>query len=586
MAGAAEGGLMEKLWLPAALTLVLAAALVPHLPALSASFTYDDHDFVVRNASLRSLDDALASFGASFPPSQPGRGLYRPLTNLSYALDLHLWGDGAVGFHLASLIYYLLTALLVLLLARRYLRLPAALAGALLFALHPVHCEAVDSIAGRSEILALLLALGSLLSFLRHLEAARAGRARARLLWLGLSLLLYAAGLLAKETAAVLPGVLFAHLLLFGRGSAATGRLAASQRHYYWLLPYLALLAGYVLLRSAALEGALLSRQAVLTDASTWTWLSTVGAVFAAYCRLLVAPEVLQVDLYYERAVGLQQGITALGLTGLLLLTATVAALLLSARRGVQSTDGDATGDATGDSDAAVARRAAMALALLLVFLFPYSHVVPFGALMAERFLFAPSVGFALLVGLAFGGLLQRTSGRPLWRWPLWIGLALLLALAGARSYTRSSEWRDSVTLWSSARAATGEDHRILSNLAAGMLERGAVRRALPLLQRSFELQPDHVRGWSNLGYAHLLQGELDRAQQVLTRLVTKHPDYAPAHNHLGVIALKRGDRATARRRFNTALRLDPNFLFARCNLRRLDKGGRGRTPSGCPETF
>ncbi len=78
------------------------------------------------------------------------------------------------------------------------------------------------------------------------------------------------------------------------------------------------------------------------------------------------------------------------------------------------------------------------------------------------------------------------------------------------------------------------------------------------------------------------------RSQLVVESTLIEKPRFpvVEAHNHLGVIALKRGDRATARRRFNEALRLDPNFLFARCNLRRLDEGGRGRTPSGCPETF
>jgi len=132
-------------------TAILCVIVLPHLPAINARFTYDDREFVKRNAAVYSLNAAFAQFVNPFPPEQPERGLYRPLTAVSYALDCLLWGPGPQGFHISNILYYVMTIVFVWLLARTYFKtLTAAVLVSLLFGLHPVHCEVVDSIAGRS----------------------------------------------------------------------------------------------------------------------------------------------------------------------------------------------------------------------------------------------------------------------------------------------------------------------------------------------------------------------------------------------------------------------------------------------------
>ena len=77
-------------------------AVLPHLPALFAGFTYDDEDFFVRNQSIRSLGSALRTFISSFPPNEPESGRFRPLTNLSYAVDAALGGGAPFLPHLSK----------------------------------------------------------------------------------------------------------------------------------------------------------------------------------------------------------------------------------------------------------------------------------------------------------------------------------------------------------------------------------------------------------------------------------------------------------------------------------------------------
>jgi hypothetical protein len=133
----------------------------------------------------------------------------RPLLKLSYAAN-HAIGLGAAGFHAVNVAIHagsalLVRSLLVRLAAREGQGAREAgvvgLAGALVFALHPVQTEAVTYVSGRSSSLAALFALGSVVAWV-------AGRGSKSWLVHGVSPALFALALGVKEVAAVVPLVL------------------------------------------------------------------------------------------------------------------------------------------------------------------------------------------------------------------------------------------------------------------------------------------------------------------------------------------------------------------------------------------
>src|SRR5262249_25167564 len=135
-------------------------------------------------------------------PGQP-RNLYRPLTSMSFFVDGTLSGMRPAWFHGVNTVLHALATLLVTLLALELSggrRSVGWVAGSL-FAVHPIHVEAVAGIVGRSEILAALGALGAILSHRRALVAARV---RAPL-WTGAAWGAVLGGMLAKESAIVTP---------------------------------------------------------------------------------------------------------------------------------------------------------------------------------------------------------------------------------------------------------------------------------------------------------------------------------------------------------------------------------------------
>jgi tetratricopeptide (TPR) repeat protein len=505
---------------------LLAVVLLVHWPPAGAEFSYDDTDFVSTNESLRSLEGAVRALLAPFPPGQPERALYRPLTNLSYALDHALYGERARGYHATNVALYAAVVLLVWRLALAWRLSPgAAYATALLFAAHPVHCEAVDSVSGRSELLSLLFACAALLLYLRA-QRAPAGGGRGALL---ASAAAQALACLAKESAAVLPGVLLVHELAFGASPARGGR-AAWLRSLRRLGPSLAVLAGYLALRGAVL-GRFGPEHAPLAGSELATRAWTMGAVFLVYLRLLVFPDVLQLDFYYQALVGILRRPTLGSLLGWALVLGLLAAAL---RIGVRHLRRSGEGS---PADAA----ALCAFAVFFGFLLPVSHVIDVGVLVGERLLFAPSLGFVALAVLAGERGLARVRA-PAARRAVALGLVGALAAAGAsRSTERAAEWRDAARLWLAVEPRVARDPRVPSNLAGVYLARGDLARAEAALERALALEPEafYVRG--NLGLLRIEQGRLEEAEAIFARIAAERPGDALAQASLARIQELRG---------------------------------------------
>lgn len=512
--------------------MLLAAVVCAHLPVLWAGFTYDDLGFFVRNQSIRSLGGALHAWLAPFPVNDPGRGLFRPLTNISYAVDFALGGGAPLVPHLVNLVLYALACALLY----RLLRLlgeseRTALLAALLFALHPVHCEAVDSIAGRAELLSLVFTLAAVSVYVRADFAPPALAACA-------AAVLYALAAASKESGLCLP------LLLGGCALARKDRLRGLPKGPFVMLALVA--GGYLLLRYRALGG--MAPHSTILGAASWsTRVLTIGSVFVEYTRLLLWPDVLAPDYYYTHAVGISHSVNVRSLSGLLLILAGCVATVR-----------------------AVWKHLPYALGLLFLgaYLLPVSHVVPFGALLAERFLLLPSVGLVLLLLPLFRWAGAGVGARA--RLALPLAATLMLAL-GVRSYARAREWHDAVTLWTPVEAVIKDDSRIYNNLALGYMQSADAERSLAATRRSLVLVPDNRIALSNLGEVLMATGRMDEARTSYERTIQLWPDYPIARYNLAVLDLRGGYVAGARNGLLAALRINPNYAAAQALLAQAD---------------
>ena len=364
---------------PDALVVAIVAAL-SYANALANRFALDDVNVIRTNPLVHHLAGVWQAFAHSYWPEATGAGQYRPLTMATFALDWVVSGGNAAWLHAANVLWHVAACLLVLRFLMEFTTRSAALAGALVFAVHPVHVEAVSNLVGRSDVICAVFTLGALLLHRRRL-------------WLAVPC--YAAALFAKESGITFIGLAVASDLLlpgpFGvRQSEAPRRLSIPRT---WLpantLARWPLYAGYagVTAAYAALLATLFHDMPLVRVAEPWMHattaerLLTVARIVPEYARLLLLPLQLHVD-YMPRSIEVVQDPSLGVFVGLAIV---IAALVVTVR--------------TWNRQPLVAF-AILAFACTIA---PVANVFfASGVMLAERTLYLPSVGLAVLVAWAW----------------------------------------------------------------------------------------------------------------------------------------------------------------------------------------
>lgn len=190
---------------------ILLAVVAAWIQSVWYSFSpMDDYWLIVKKMDfLKDFTNFPALFSQSMTEVGYSANYYRPLLNLTFMTEASLSGGGAWVFHLGNLVIHALNAYLVFVLFRE-LKIPlkTAMAGSLLFCIHPVNAQAVAWIPGRSDTLMATFFFSSMIFFIRYLKSIN-------YFDLGMALLFFMASLLSKETAIALPVVVAASYLAF-----------------------------------------------------------------------------------------------------------------------------------------------------------------------------------------------------------------------------------------------------------------------------------------------------------------------------------------------------------------------------------
>ena len=499
-----------------ALLLCLALVAVCYANSIPNAFILDDILIVAANERIRHVQPVQFLL-QPYWGDVSHLGIYRPLTIFSFSVEYSIWQLWTAGFRATNLLLHALNGWLVYLVASGLLGSPlAALAAAVVYVIHPVQTEAVVSIVGRSELLAAAFFLTAWLAF-------RKGRTA----W---SAAAYFLAVLAKESAITFPAVVMLEVAFIGGGLR---KVKESWRRFALLA---ASGAGYLALRFYVLGGLGIPRNGQYLNGSVTVfqrWI-TSGRVFIQYFRLLLAPVTVTGDYDFNSVpiAGLRDWDAWLGLT--LVLALVVAAVLV------------------------VKKRPAFSLAILFFFvtLLPVSNwIMPIALLMAERFLYTPVVGFALLAGTAWAAIPDRRLRR------LIAGGAMTVAVLLCISH--NYVWRDTLTFHENAvrivpdnaRARLGYGFALLrldktseaqAQFEAGLrvmprsapllagLARTMMRidngcdRVRPLLVRALTIEPGHWQSLWVLGDCFRMEGKTEQAEGTY-RLAVQNSDFPDA---------------------------------------------------------
>ncbi|NUS97299.1 MAG: hypothetical protein HOQ11_07820, partial [Gemmatimonadaceae bacterium] len=514
-------------WGPHVAIVLLAIAV--SFTSLGNTYAYDDGYIVAGNERIRSLANIPKLFTDSYWGAGTTAGGYRPLTLAMFAIEWFVGGTRPIAMHAANILIYAAMCLAVFLLARRFLPRTAAWIAAALFAVHPVHVEAVANLVGQGEV---LTGLACVLGVWLYVRERDAGSMR----WPVAFALVgcFVVAVLAKENGMVIPLLLLVAELTIVADRRPIAARFVTVRPFVLLLTLVGLV--YIRTRAAVLGdlGGMPPHTAYvgLHLTSAHRVLTMIGMA-KEWARLLLWPARLVAE-YSPPMVPFAIEMGPEQLPGLLVLVVTFAALWAAMRRGW--------------------RDVSFGIWWTIVAMLPISgFLFTTGFILAERTLLLPSVGAMYAVvalGLRAWRALPRDveTRRPV-RLALAGALAAIMLAGGLHSAQRQLVWRDNDILfpitvhdapdsyrahqilgaWLFAKGFRGEGEREMLEairlfpydpippylLAEEYRKKGACDRALPLYKWSLATT-DTAQSFSLAPYSRCLLklGRLDEARQ------------------------------------------------------------------------
>ncbi|MDZ4673377.1 MAG: hypothetical protein SGI84_02920 [Gemmatimonadota bacterium] len=504
--------------------------------SLVNGFALDDIPIILKNARIHTLALPWTYFGQTYWPPDQGPALYRPLTILGFALEWLAGGGAPFFFHLVSLLLYVAGALAVFWLARQVLSLNLAFIASALFAVHPVHVEAVGNVVGQSELwvgLLLPLAVGW---YLRARTGGPIGVRDGAIITL-----LYLAALCFKEHAVMLPALLvLAEFLLVRDPTPARARVA---RVLPLLLALGAVLVAFWFIRTNV-TGGMVGRDILpaFRTGGTPTRLFTALGVVPQWVRLLLWPAHLSAD-YNPQELSI---LTAFGLRPFLGVMVILGFLGLAA--------------------GTARRHPVIAFGVLWVgvTLFPVSNLLlPTGILLAERTFLLPSVGMMLaLAGAAAAWGPASTVGSTARLRPAAVLLGMVILAGLGWSAIRQRVWRDNPTLFAQTALDAPRSYKARAAHAVMLFEAGSDSAGEREYRTAISLYDQDPNIIADLGNWYLGKKRWQDALDMYTLVLAQVPDHWTATSRsilslmnldrleeaqrLATVAAQRGDKGAA----------------------------------------
>jgi tetratricopeptide (TPR) repeat protein len=607
----------------------LLATAAAYLPSIDGEFQYDDQE-IAKTTWVRQAHRVLEpSYWAE---------ITRPLTGITFAVNHAMSGFRPVSWHVTNVLVHLAAAVLAWRLARRIFaraglsaagedapappdadrgkgkarrsKAPApatpavaewaALAAAAIFALHPLHTEAVSYISQRSEALASALYLAGFLVLLAW-DRAEPGR---RWHLLAAAFGLHALGLAAKPIAATLPAAwLLAAAVLPPPAERELGWVRRVARRLPAAAPLLALSLYQAFGSVAAVEG---SGHAGydLGFVTPLQYVATQMRALPIYVRLVLWPAGLNADWQFPFSRSFLEPAV---LAGAAFVAALVGGAFLAAHR-FAGRDGDR---------AAAARIVAFGVLFFLGVLAP-TTLVPLRDPFVEHRLYLASFGIVLALTAAAVVALRRLGPARARVAGAVLALAVLAAL-GAATAVRNQVWRSALALWADASRKSPEKPRIWVNLGTALHFAGRYADAVKAYDRALALGFDPTvpvelvvrntalalvrlrryeearerlvrylrtapRDAGTLVILALVQADTDQledAERSARAAIQIDGRMSRPYQILGQVHEKRGDLQGAFDQFLTAARLDPADPLPVYSMGRIEEK-RGRVAQAC----
>ncbi|HLD08354.1 MAG TPA: tetratricopeptide repeat protein [Candidatus Peribacterales bacterium] len=550
---------------------------------------FDDGLLITENVAIREISPrSLAWIFTHFDPE-----LYIPLTFLTYQFDYLISGQNPFMFHLTNLILHTLNALLVflfvfLLTGKKWMSLFCGL----LFAVHPLHTEAVVWASARKDVLSGFFFLLSLVMYVlwekvtrrdkrgpegtrellvpsHHHSSPLVTSVLSPLVTYWASVIFFLLGLLSKVSIILLPFILI--LIDFYEGRKITKQTLTEKVPYFLLAFLFGLIALYG--KREGFEGVTILQTILMAARST---------VF--YIQKLFVPTSLSVLYPIERGIDPMYPEYALPL----LIVIAVAALVFLLRR---------------------YREIVFGVLFFFLMISPsFQNFAKDGDYFfaSDRYAYLGSIGIFFLV-------LSLLSSPRIERYTIQLNsiisqetlrrglLGLVLLLFSVLAFKQSMVWKNSEALFAHAKAqypasnaraynnlgnvyrrqermeeaiamfkkaiAISPRPRTYSNLGAVYRKEGRILEALEIYRQAIEMNPEDAEPYFGMGLVYAEAGDYEKAFQAYRDAIDRDPEYAEAYSNMGAIYSAAGDYEHSIPMYQKAIEADSHFVQAYFNL-------------------
>jgi len=426
-----------RIFLPILLSLI---SFLVYLNTLHHQFVFDDFRIITNNPYIKDWKYFPALFNSDYFKIS-GELSYRPLVTLTYCIDHSIWNLNPFGYHLTNVIIHLFNVLLLNCFIRRLTKnVRLAFVSCLLFCLHPILTETVNSVGFREDLLCATFLLLTLFFYVKT------NTAQNKITCYVLALLSYCFSFLSKETAIATPFILFAADWFFLRqGKQIKPKIAK----YY--PGFIAITGIYLLFRLLLFKST--EEHFTYPGNSVITNFFTMAKVAASYVKLLVFPVVLNADYHVTTELSVFRFPFLLSF-GLLISLGIVFLRLLKRQKELT-----------------------FCMFWCFVTLLPVMNIIPIGNIMAERYLYLPSLGFCFFLGLLF--IKINTPFRHFLRNVFATILVFVLIFYFWVTIRHNKIWYDENTLWTYMVNSASCSFNAHNNLGKVYFQEGKIGRAI-----------------------------------------------------------------------------------------------------------
>lgn len=505
--------MLDKKYFLAKIYLVLAIlCFLAYANSINNGFVSDDVEAILKNPNIAHLSSYW------FQP--------HPLLN---SLSYRIAKFNSAPYHLFSIILHFLNTILVFLFLGLFFKTGSSFLSAALFAVHPIHTEAVTWISGRGY---LFLTFFTLTTYLLYYKAGSPDtedkKARRTAYLLALAIFSY---FINKNYSfyAFFPFLIILSDIIFSRW----------RKNWKLWLPFILITAFSLILARDVIQQRVIITSFETGEIDAWQkiFFYFVYSLFS-HLWLLFWPQ--RLTLYHEPLL-FYPWARWLGFIALSILACFLPYIFKKAKSIL------------------------LGMGMFVLFLAPTYIPFPAASVVAERYTYLPSIFLCILAAFFYEEYAQKLDSRK-HRWLITLFI-FIIAVFGLRTIIRNQDWKDEKTFWKATLKISPNSSRAHNNVGFIYLKENDMDKAIGEFNIAIKLNPRSYESYNNLANIYQNMGKQEKAIALYKRAIALNPNCADAYNNLGVTYQTMGKPEEAIALYKKAIALNPNFATAYKNL-------------------